>query len=237
MSYLPLLIDPFADTTFSQLCTDKTGTLTQNEMSVVAGSIGVHLKFADRLAENAARSNANDDIEATPASPRVGRTDFSTDMTDVSRHLSPSLATLFNESICINSTAFEGVDDQGKETGFVGSKTETALLAFAKAQGWADYKSTRTAAKVVHMIPFSSERKAMGVVIELPGGGYRLLIKGASEVLAKISNRHVVVVSEGLKEVESGTVRTEDFTDETRSNISQFPLALLSLVLSLTMRP
>lgn len=77
----------------------------------------------------------------------------------------------------------------------------------------------------------------MGVVIELPGGGYRLLIKGASEVLAKISNRHVVVVSEGLKEVESGTVRTEDFTDETRSNISQFPLALLSLVLSLTMRP
>ncbi len=33
----------------SVVCTDKTGTLTQNEMSVVAGSIGVNFKFADRL--------------------------------------------------------------------------------------------------------------------------------------------------------------------------------------------
>jgi Ca2+-transporting ATPase len=41
------------------VCTDKTGTLTQNVMSVVAGSVGVHGKFVHRLAENQARTNAN----------------------------------------------------------------------------------------------------------------------------------------------------------------------------------
>ncbi|KAH9025687.1 hypothetical protein EDB83DRAFT_2678872 [Lactarius deliciosus] len=36
----------------SVVCTDKTGTLTQNEMSVVAVSVGVHAKFVRSLEEN-----------------------------------------------------------------------------------------------------------------------------------------------------------------------------------------
>ncbi len=36
----------------SVVCTDKTGTLTMNEMSVVAGSVGIHAKFVRRLKEN-----------------------------------------------------------------------------------------------------------------------------------------------------------------------------------------
>jgi Ca2+-transporting ATPase len=35
----------------SVICTDKTGTLTQSEMSVVAGSIGINVKFVSRLDE------------------------------------------------------------------------------------------------------------------------------------------------------------------------------------------
>jgi Ca2+-transporting ATPase len=31
------------------ICTDKTGTLTQNEMTVIAGSIGIHAKFVQKL--------------------------------------------------------------------------------------------------------------------------------------------------------------------------------------------
>lgn len=204
-------------------------------MLVVAGSIGVHLKFADHLKENQTRSNANDDTLSTageegnekveqPVEPRQGRLDFSTDMVDINQYLSPALRQLLNDSISINSTAFEGIDEEGILGGFVGSKTETALLSFAKGRDWTNYKLVREGAKVIQMIPFSSERKSMGVVIELPNGkGFRLLIKGASEVLAKKSIRHVVV-TENVRasldgEVEGGEVPTEEFNDETRANI------------------
>jgi Ca2+-transporting ATPase len=43
------------------------------------------------------------------------------------------------------------------------------------------------------MIPFSSERKAMGVVVKLPNGKWRLYLKGASENLTEKCVRHVVI--------------------------------------------
>ncbi|KAG2744467.1 hypothetical protein P692DRAFT_20745512, partial [Suillus brevipes Sb2] len=49
--------------------------------------------------------------------------------------LSRPLLSLFNAAIAVNFTAYE---DEEKETGkrvFVGSKTETALLNFAKELG------------------------------------------------------------------------------------------------------
>ena len=43
-------------------------------------------------------------------------------------------------------------------------------MKFAKELGWADYKKTRDAAAVVQMIPFTSERKAMDIVVKLADG-------------------------------------------------------------------
>jgi len=96
----------------------------------------------------------------------------------------------------VNSTAFE---DDEKDTGervFVGSKTETVLLNFAKELGWPNYKEMRDAAQIIQIIPFSSERKAIGAVVKL-AHGYRLYVKGASEILTKLSRRHVVVHQQG----------------------------------------
>jgi P-type Ca2+ transporter type 2C len=212
----------------SVVCTDKTGTLTTNEMTVVAGSVGIHCKFVRNLSQNESRTNANEEaggvpqIAASSSADRRHGKDFSIDQDQMSQTLSPALQSLFNSAICINSTAFEDEDPDTKEMVFVGSKTETALLKFAKELGWADWKKTRESAEIVQMIPFSSERKAMGVVVKLPNGGYRLHLKGASEVLAKRCISHVVVRQDGGNASSSdGSVETADIGELERENISR----------------
>jgi P-type Ca2+ transporter type 2C len=139
----------------SVICTDKTGTLTQNEMTVVAGSIGVHVKFVRKLVENPTKGS-NEDMS------RPNARDFAVDLSDLNTVLTPQLAEPLNASIAINSTAFEDVNPESGASVFIGSKAETALLKFAKKLGWANYKHIlRDAADVVQIIPFSSDRKYM----------------------------------------------------------------------------
>ena len=114
------------------------------------------------------------------------------DVNDINQAVHGPLRRLLNDLIAVNSTAFKVVDAQGRP-GFVGSKTETALLEFAQARDWPDYHAVREEAQVVQLMPFSSERKAMGVVMRLPDGRHRFLVKGASEILSKLATRHVYV--------------------------------------------
>lgn len=183
----------------SVICSDKTGTLTQNAMTVVAGSGSVHTKFVSD--NNAARSNTEETLIAGRDSARQQvrrfQDDFSVSQDRLDDVLPDQLRLLFNASIAVNSTAFENQDPATGLPAFVGSKTETALLQFAKDLRWPNYKATRDAADVVQMIPCSSELKAMGVVVRLPTGACRLLLKGASEILTKRCTRHVVVQNPG----------------------------------------
>jgi len=144
------------------VCSDKTGTLTQNKMTVVTGTFGED-NFDDK----------------NPGAAHNRSHDFAS-------RLSKDQNRLLIESIAINSTAFEG---DGGEFGFVGSKTETALLGFAKnTLGMTSLSQERTSAQMVQMLPFDSSRKCMGAVQRLPNGNYRLLVKGASEILLSYSS-------------------------------------------------
>ena len=202
----------------SVVCTDKTGTLTQNVMTVVAGSVGIRAKFVRQLEDNKARTNA--DEQPAHSGTRKHLDDFSLDQAELNTILSPQLRDLFNAAISVNSTAFQDTDPETGEVIFIGSKTETALLKFAKELGWADFQTTRDSAQVVQMIPFSSERKAMGVVVKISDRKWRIYLKGASEILSKKCTQYVVVHRDGGGPAE-GDVETFAIDELAQDNISR----------------
>jgi Ca2+-transporting ATPase len=122
--------------------------------------------------------------------------------------VTPVAKELLIQSIAVNSTAFEG-EEEGRAV-FVGSKTETALLQLAQEHlGLLSLSEIRADAQVVHMFPFDSGKKCMGAVIKLKSGTYRLVVKGASEILLGFAS---TVAS-------FDTLATEPLSPEHRQNL------------------
>lgn len=194
------------------VCSDKTGTLTQNKMSTVAGIIGTSNRFGDKKPPDSTETNS-------PQSPAKGNgtASLDTSLPDQSTAtfvsvLHEDVKFLLKQSIAVNSTAFEGEMD-GEET-FIGSKTETALLSFARdylAMG--PLSEERSNADVVQLVPFDSGRKCMATVTRLSDGKYRMFVKGASELMLGRCQRVVQNPTRGLTE--------SLITEETGRNLGQ----------------
>ncbi|GAA5800238.1 hypothetical protein HPULCUR_005663 [Helicostylum pulchrum] len=155
------------------ICSDKTGTLTQNKMTVVAGTFGSSFRFINN--------------------PPSSRSDL-IDIKNVGTTAPKDVLNLVNQSIAVNSNAFEGENEKG-EPCFVGNKTETALLQFSREIKAEHYDTLRTRWPIEQVYPFSSERKAMATVLEIPHATkpqqvmYRVHVKGASEIVLGLCSK------------------------------------------------
>lgn len=172
------------------ICSDKTGTLTQNKMTVVAGTLSIDESSSTTGDSYGAKSSFNATYSKLPK----------------------SVKDLFRDSIVLNSTAFEG-EEKGVPT-FIGSKTETALLTLAKDHlGLDSLAEERSNATIAQLIPFDSARKCMGAVIRLKNGTYRLLVKGAAEILLSRA-------SSALASDLSGDTDVEPISQEIRAHLA-----------------
>ncbi|OAD07131.1 hypothetical protein MUCCIDRAFT_19942, partial [Mucor lusitanicus CBS 277.49] len=188
------------------VCSDKTGTLTQNKMTIVAGTLGSSFRF----------------IQDPPAN----RVDLS-DITTVAEKVPAPIIRLISQGISVNSTAFESTDENGEKQ-FVGNKTETALLQFAKNIGSENFETLRTAWPVEQVFPFSSERKAMATIIRIPHPVkqgefiWRAHVKGASEILVENCNQILTLNAAKYKNPEHDyDVKTRPLTDEDRNRVDR----------------
>lgn len=186
------------------VCSDKTGTLTQNKMAVVAGTLGASFRFLKEAPSD--REDLHDINQVEEKAPK-------------------QVLNMLNQSIALNSTAFEGKDENGQDC-FVGNKTETALLQFSRDIGSEHYDSIRNAYAVEQAFPFSSELKAMATVVRIQDPNdssrtiYRAHIKGASEILLERCSSIVSLQPNNYRDAtHAHDVRTRKLTSEDRTRL------------------
>ncbi|KAI9096530.1 E1-E2 ATPase-domain-containing protein [Phlyctochytrium arcticum] len=92
------------------ICTDKTGTLTENRMTVVKALVGDRVFYGEGSGEEQFHAFSTSTFE-------------------------PGVKDIFTEGICVNSNCFIKVSERGSQPVFVGSATEGALLIFASKLG------------------------------------------------------------------------------------------------------
>jgi len=202
------------------ILSDKTGTLTMNKMTVVVGSLGTACQFGAPK-ETTNQDQGDGERGASGNNRGVSFSEFAS-------LLSTEARDILLQSIAVNSTAFEGEED-GKHT-FIGSKTETALLSFAREHlGMGPINVERKNVNVVQMFPFDSSRKCMASAIRLSNGTYRMYVKGASEILLDKCSRIVADATKSIYDIEL-TKDNHDLLTNTVDNYAVKSLRTISMV-------
>ncbi|KAG7135939.1 Calcium-transporting ATPase 2 like protein [Verticillium longisporum] len=214
------------------ICSDKTGTLTENVMTVVAGSLGSgSVRFNDRDDQDAEAitepttpaKEVEDDARTSNGTPPALRLPIA----KLSSSLSDEYRKLLKESVAVNTTAFEA-EEKGKQV-FVGTKTETALLDWArKCFALGPIAEERSSFPTQQLLPFNSKRKCMGIVIRLPENKYRLFIKGAPEIVLGQSNKVIADPTSSLARANMEDQQREDIK-RTISDYAKQSLRTLAL--------
>jgi magnesium-transporting ATPase (P-type) len=150
------------------ICTDKTGTLTQNEMTVTdLWLAGRKLKFTG--AGYHAKGEALE--EGHPVSPR-GK---------------PDLQELLTAAGLCNNSRLSGAEGAGGKGGVLGDASEAALKVAALKAGVDVEASARQAPRILE-IPFDTQRRRM-TTIHQGAEGHIAYIKGSAKELLLLCTR------------------------------------------------
>jgi P-type Ca2+ transporter type 2C len=147
------------------ICADKTGTMTENRMTVVRLLVGdrtIEVSGGDVTVRGEFREGA---IRVDPADPAIGR--------------------LLTVGALVNDAAIER---EGERVKAHGDPTETALLVAALKAG-IDPTALATQWPRHHEIPFDPKTRFMATFHETPSGGRALLVKGAPGEIVRRSLR------------------------------------------------
>jgi len=152
------------------ICTDKTGTLTENRMRVE------RVWPADRAESLSGAGPAGGEGPPDGLGIAAGRKDAP----------GPGLSALLEAAVLCSDARIEPGPDGPQR---LGDPTELALLDWA-AEAGLDTADLRARRPRLAEVPFTSERKRMATLHAFDGGR-RLLVKGAPEVLLPLCTRRL----------------------------------------------
>lgn len=164
----------------SIICSDKTGTLTQNKMTVV---------------------------ELHTINGKVNMS-------------SPTGAEILSYVSLCNNSSISGSPGNWKISG---EPTETALVLAAANVGKVKYKLEETMPRVAE-IPFDSDRKLMTTIHKMNNGKYRVITKGAPDILTKICSN--CCSGTGVINLDSSTMRHIDKENNIMASNAQRVMAV-----------
>ncbi len=156
------------------ICTDKTGTLTTNQMSV--SKIWINDKV----------------IEVTGSGYEpVGSFIFQGKTLSAGTFKDDNLALLIRTGTLCNTAKLIPPSPEQKYWNIIGDPTEGALLTLAKKAGL-DNEEERQKCPLVKRFPFESVRKKMSSINRLAEGSLRVFVKGAPKEILDTSHKIVL---------------------------------------------
>jgi Ca2+-transporting ATPase len=168
------------------ICSDKTGTLTTNEMTVQEFAIGGHW------------------FEVTGAGfEPVGEFRYGTQTAEPDAHEGLRTALQIG-ALCNNARLIEHLHNSEATWEIRGDPTEGALIVAGAKAGY-DKKELEAQFVRIDEVPFSSKSKWMATFHQAPDGSVWALVKGAPEVILDLSVRYYE--DETVKPIDSESAR------------------------------